>query len=185
MTVKTAVTALVGILTVLYPFAVYFGIRYFEPWQISGVLIALLGLRLIPGSSAANWGKPMIIVGIIYCGFAAWRNDLIALRFYPVIINAVMLLIFSWSVFSPPTVIERLARLQHPDLPPEGIIYTKRVTQIWCLFFVLNGGMALTTALWCSFEAWSLYNGLIAYVLMGILFAGEYVVRIRSQKHVR
>ena len=31
--------------------------------------------------------------------------------------------------------IERIARLQHPDLPPEGVVYTRRVTQIWCVFF--------------------------------------------------
>jgi uncharacterized membrane protein len=38
--------------------------------------------------------------------------------------------------------------------------------------------MALITALWSSPGAWWLYNGLIAYVLMGILFAGEYCVRL-------
>jgi uncharacterized membrane protein len=29
---------------------------------------------------------------------------------------------------------------------------------------------------------WSLYNGLIAYLLMGLLFAGEYLIRRRTQK---
>ena len=81
--------------------------------------------------------------------------------------------------------IERLARLQHPDLPPEGVIYTRRVTQVWCAFFIINGAMALSTALWASLEIWSLYNGLIAYVLMGGLFAAEYLVRMKTQKHVR
>jgi hypothetical protein len=33
------------------------------------------------------------------------------------------------------------------------------------------------TALWASPATWTLYNGLIAYVMMGLLFAGEYVVR--------
>jgi uncharacterized membrane protein len=46
---------------------------------------------------------------------------------------------------------------------------------------MLNGSMALITALWSSFEVWSLYNGLIAYVLMGLLFGGEYWVRQRTQ----
>lgn len=58
---------------------------------------------------------------------------------------------FSWSLRSPTSLIERLARIQHPDLPPEGIIYTRRVTQIWCVFIV-NGSIALVTALWSSFE---------------------------------
>jgi uncharacterized membrane protein len=96
-----------------------------------------------------------------------------------------MLLLFSWSLLSPPSLIERLARIQHPDLPPEGVIYTRRVTQIWCVFFIVNGSIALVTALWSSFEIWSLYNGLIAYLLMGILFIGEYIVRMKTQKHVK
>ena len=57
--------------------------------------------------------------------------------------------------------------------------YTRKVTQVWCGFFVLNGGLALGTALWASDATWALYNGLIAYGLMGVLFAGEWVVRRR------
>jgi uncharacterized membrane protein len=78
--------------------------------------------------------------------------------------------------------VERLARLQQPDLPPQGVRYTRRVTQVWCGFFIINGSIALITALWSSFAWWSLYNGLIAYVLMGLLFAGEYLIRRRTQK---
>jgi uncharacterized membrane protein len=44
-------------------------------------------------------------------------------------------------------------------------------------FFGINGAIALATALWASAAFWSLYNGLIAYMLMGLLFAGEYLVR--------
>jgi uncharacterized membrane protein len=51
------------------------------------------------------------------------------------------------------------------------------VTQVWCLFFLCNGGVALYTALYSSLAFWTLYNGLIAYVLMGLVFAIEYGVR--------
>ena len=57
--------------------------------------------------------------------------------------------------------------------------YTRRVTQVWCGFFVFNGSLALLTALYASDGVWMLYNGLLAYVLMGILFAGEWLVRQR------
>jgi uncharacterized membrane protein len=110
---------------------------------------------------------------------------LLTLRFYPAIVNAAMLLLFSWSLWSPPSIIERFARIQHPDLPPEGVIYTRCVTQVWCGFFIINGSIALATTLWSSFEIWSLYNGLIAYLMMGILFIGEYLVRIKTQNHAR
>ena len=54
--------------------------------------------------------------------------------------------------------------MQEPDLDARGQAYTRRVTQVWCGFFVLNGSLALATALWASEEIWALYNGLIAYL---------------------
>jgi uncharacterized membrane protein len=179
------INGVTGLLTVFYPFAVYFGINYFEPWKIAGILIVLLLIKLAISYSDNHWSKPLLMAGVLYCGFAIWSGNLVSLRFYPALVSGVMLVIFSWSLLSPPSVIERLARIQHPDLPSEGVIYTRRVTQVWCVFFIVNGTIALATALWSSLEIWSLYNGLIAYILMGILLGGEYVIRMKTQKHVR
>ena len=90
-----------------------------------------------------------------------------------------LLVVFAASLAFPPTAVERIARLSEPDLPPSGVAYTRRVTQVWCGFFVLNGALALATALWMSDRAWALYNGLIAYGLIGLLFGVEWLVRQR------
>jgi uncharacterized membrane protein len=182
---RILINGVTAMLTLLYPLAVYFGIHYFEPWKLAGILMVLLLIKLAISHADNHWSRPLLIAGLFYCGFALWSNNVVSLRFYPVLVNGVMLVIFSSSLLSPPSLIERLARLQHPDLPPEGIIYTRRVTQVWCGFFIVNGVIALATALWGSFEIWSLYNGLIAYLLMGILLGGEYIVRMKTQKHVR
>lgn len=181
---RIAINGLIGLLTLAYPLAVYFGIQYVEPRMIAVILLALLALRLASRADG-QWMRPLLITGMLYCGFAIWANNLISLRFYPALVSAGMLLIFAWSLWSPQPLIERLARLQHPDLPPEGVVYTRRVTQVWCAFFAVNGLIALATALWGSFEQWSLYNGLISYLLTGALLGGEYIVRLRTQKHVR
>jgi uncharacterized membrane protein len=177
------INILLGLIFVSYPFAVYFGIRYFEPWKIAAALIGLLILRQAIGGGKVQGSRILLLAALLFCAVAVWRNDAITLRFYPVVINGAMLCLFAWSLINPPTVIERLARLSDPELPPSGITYTRRVTQVWCGFFFLNGSIALATALWSSFEVWSLYNGLIAYLLMGVLFGGEYWVRIKTQKH--
>lgn len=182
---RLLVNGVMGLSTLLYPLAVFFGSQYFEPWKMAALLIVLLLVRLAASYSGKHWSTPLLIAGIGYCVFAMWSNQLGTLRFYPVLVNALMLLIFGGSLFSPASLVERLARIQHPDLPPEGVIYTRRVTQVWCGFFIINGTLAWVTAVWASLEIWSLYNGLIAYVLMGILFAAEYLVRMRTQKHVR
>ena len=126
-----------------------------------------------------------MIAGVIYCAFAVWNNNLITLRFYPVLISLGLFIIFAGSLFFPPPIIERLARIQHPDLPQQGVIYTRKVTWIWCVFFVINGLIAASTAVWSSFACWSLYNGLISYLLIAVLMGVEYLVRIRTQEHVR
>lgn len=171
--------------TMLYPLAVYFGSNYFEPWKIAVGLIVLLIIKLATTYSENHWTRPLLMAGILYFGFAILNNNLVSLRFYPALVSGVLLVIFSWSLLSGPSLIERLARLQHPDLPPEGVIYTRYVTQVWCVFFIVNGAISLATSLWSSFEVWSLYNGLIAYLLVGILLSGEYIVRMKTQKHVR
>lgn len=172
-------------LTLLYPLAVYFGIHYLEPRAIAILLAILLLLRLMTLQTGQKWNQQLILVGILYCGFAVWHNNLVTLRFYPALINLGFFIVFVSSLFSPPPIIERLARLQHPDLPKKGIRYTRKVTQVWCVFFLINGSIAVATAIWCSFSCWSLYNGLIAYLLMGLLMGVEYLVRIRSQVHAR
>jgi len=179
------INSVTAMLTLLYPLAVYFGVNYIEPWKLASILIVLLVIKLAISYSDNHWSRPLLLAGVLYCGFAIWSNSLVSLLFYPALVNGVMLVIFSSSLLSPRSLVERLARIQHPDLPPEGVIYTRRVTQIWCGFFIVNGVIALATALYSSFEVWSLYNGLIAYLLMGILLGGEYVVRIKTQKHVR
>lgn len=180
ITMHRLLNPLLGILTLLYPAAVYFGLQYLQPWSIAALLAGVLAIKLM--LSEQSWTKPVLVCGLVFAGFAIWRNDFVSLRFYPVLVNAVMLLIFAGSLFYPPSIVERLARLQQPDLPPQGVCYTRRVTQVWCGFFIINGSIALATALWSSFAAWSLYNGLIAYLLMGLLFAGEYLIRRRTQK---
>ena len=120
-------------------------------------------------------------VGACYAAVALIAEAIgsLPLKLYPALINAVLLVVFAASLAFPPTAVERIARLSEPDLPPSGVAYTRRVTQVWCGFFVLNGALALATALWMSDRAWALYNGLIAYGLIGLLFGVEWLVRQR------
>jgi len=183
------INGVIGGLVVLYPIAVYFGIEYLKPWQISAFLLLLLVIRLViiklMSRSDNKWSQSLLFVGIIYCLSAILINNTAALLYYPVLISFSLLMVFSSSLFFPPPIIERLARLQHPDLPEQGVRYTRKVTQVWSMFFFINGCIALATALWGDFAYWSLYNGLISYLLMALLMGVEYLVRIRTQTHLK
>ena len=72
--------------------------------------------------------------------------------------------------------------LSHPPAPqvlpwPEAVRYTRRLTIVWCVFFVFNGLVAFWTAVAQPDEIWALYNGFIAYLLIGSLIVGEMVFR--------
>lgn len=182
---KGLVNIIIGLLTASYPVAVYFGIEYLEPWMIALTLMLVLFTRMLMTKNDQIGNRWLVAVGLIYCALALWNNDLITLRFYPVLISFSFFIIFFTSLYYPPPIIERFARLQHPNLPEQGIRYTRRVTKVWCVFFMLNGLTAIATALWSSFAFWSLYNGFISYIIMGLLMAIEYGVRIKTQEHIR
>ena len=177
--------AVISLLSILYPIAVYFGIQYFEPWMIAAVLSVVLMIRIIIAPSDKQWSRWLLLAGIAYCILAVWNNNQLTLRFYPVLINFGLFIVFFSSLFSSQPIIERIARLQHPNLPEQGIRYTRNVTIIWSVFFVINGSISAITAIWSSFAWWSLYNGFISYVLIGLLMGMEYLVRVRTQAHVR
>jgi uncharacterized membrane protein len=113
---------------------------------------------------------------------AFWFDAALPLKFYPVLVNALLLAWFAYSLIEPPSLIERLARLSEANLPPAAVAYTRRVTQVWCGFFAVNGAIALYTALYASMAQWSFYNGFLAYLFIGVIFAGEYCARCRFKR---
>jgi len=127
----------------------------------------------LPDVATRYWTGGTILLALL----AYWSGGLLPLRFYPVLVNGAFLTVFVYSLIVPPSTIEQLARLQDPNLPSAAIAYTRRVTQVWSVFFALNGAIALYTALFSSMAQWSFYNGFLAYLLMGVLFAGEYCTR--------
>lgn len=166
-----------GLLTVAYPLLVYLAMGRFEPRWMALLLFALALLRALT-SRQPLWMAAAAGAGVLAL-LTTLLNQALPLKLYPLLVNVVMLLVFATSLRFGSPVVERLARLQEPDLPPFAVAYTRKVTQVWCGFFVLNGGLALVTALWASDRTWALYNGLLAYVMMGVLFAGEWLVRRR------
>jgi uncharacterized membrane protein len=161
------------LLTVLYPALIYVGYRlHLPPASLALVLLPLLFWRakVIGG----GWLLPLCIVAIGMA--AATLSSHIPLLLYPVAVNAALLITFAASLVHPPTVVERMARLRHPELPQSASVYLRNVTLAWCAFFACNGAVALFTVFHGG-QWWFWYNGVIAYVLIGLMFAGEWLVR--------
>lgn len=170
------------ILFIAYPIIIFWGLEHFDIKAVSVTVIgvAILRLLLARNKKNATAGFPHSSIIFILLGVgtvAFFSNSIVSLQYYPVLVNLVLLAVFLFSLFRPPTIIERIARIKTPDLSDAGIRYTRKVTIAWCGFFVLNGAMAGYSIGIADFEFWALYNGVIAYSLMGLLFAGEYIIR--------
>jgi uncharacterized membrane protein len=173
--------ALTIALTLVYPLAIWLGHDTVEPRWLAGLLLLTVATRLpaLRLSPAARWsGAGALALAAV----AVASNAVLPLKLYPVLVNAAFLAAFGWSLVSGPSMIERLARLREPELPPAAIRYTRRVTQAWCVFFVANGAACLGTALFAAEAVWSLYTGVISYMLMGLMFGGEYLLRMRFRR---
>jgi uncharacterized membrane protein len=166
------------LLGILYPLLVYIGSRYFSS-RVLALVLALLVLGRGTGAFGTRTSPCAVAGGLLLAGLAFELNNALFLKMYPVLVNGSLLVIFASSLRNPPTIAERIARLRTPNLPQSAVAYTRRVTQAWCVFFLGNGLIALWTVLRWSDRAWFIYNGVIAYVLVGVFFAGEWLVRQR------
>lgn len=171
-------------LSLLYPLVVYVGLQHFDARSLVLLLVAVAGLRVLTDANAAHHQWLWVpLFGVLVLWVLISNSDL-GLKLYPVLLSLSFLILFAWSLRHPPSMVERMARLREPDLAAAAIPYTAKVTKVWCVFFIVNGGLSLATALWASDELWLLYNGLIAYLLMGVLFGGEWLIRQRLVRAV-
>lgn len=166
------------IITILYPLAVYFGIKYFEPRMLSLLLVFVFIYFLFAAQTASKSAKYLALSGILVLIIGLLTlNNIIFIKLYPILMNVIFFFMFSYTLIKPPSMVERFARITHKDLPQYVIKYTKNVTIVWCVFLLFNSIISIYTSFWTSLATWTLYNGLISYLLMGTLFIGEYVVR--------
>jgi len=171
---------------VLAPPAIYFTLELIQPRNFALGLMAVFLIR-----SLISWKKidhvvafaSWLVLMVVALAVIALSNRVTALLFYPVVMNAGFLLLFLYSLLVPPSVIESIARIHDPDLSESGVRYTRKVTMAWCVFFILNGCIAAWTV-WADTRLWALYNGLIAYIMMGLLMISEYWVRCKMRKAI-
>jgi uncharacterized membrane protein len=161
-----------------YPLTVYFGMSRLPPGIIVLFGMALIGLRLLGTWRGAQQAGVMVLVlaGAGMIVLLSFAPSLAAMA-YPVVISLGTSAIFGLSLIRPPSVVERIVRIREPDLPPQGVVYAHWVTMIWAIFLAVNAMVSAACALWGTLEIWTLWNGLISYLLMGALFVGEIGVR--------
>jgi uncharacterized membrane protein len=167
-----------AIATLLYPGIVYVTRTVVPPLTYVAVALALIGLRLATLRSPIDrvWRAPLVIAATVIAFLAALDTPL-AVKAYPVAVSLAVASVFGATLLHPPSLIERFARLREVDLPPAAHSYCRKVTIVWTVWLSANTIIAAILALPGNDAAWALWTGLVAYLIMGALFASEIVVR--------
>jgi len=170
-----------GLLVAGYPLAVYLSYTRLDARTFGLVLLSLYALSVVSrfrGSWAEVAGLARQHVPLaVLIALAVVSGSRTILLVLPVAVSAYLLWTFASSLRLGPPIVERFARIADPDLPDFVLPYCRKVTIVWCGFFVANASCVVALALLADVEWWALYTGLVSYVLMGLLFAGEVVVR--------
>ena len=124
-------------------------------------------------------------LGMIIVIFAFHYTNLIFFKYYPPVVNFCFFIIFFSSIFQEKTIIQQIALSVEPDANEHVMRYTRILTYIWSAFMFLNFLISLATV-FMSKEIWTIYNGIISYILVGMFFVIEYIVRINfKRKHAK
>jgi uncharacterized membrane protein len=118
-------------LGIFYPALVYGLQSTLSQGAFVAIAVAAIGLRAatLDKASAPLWRGPLLMaIPALLILLLIAPN--MAAKAYPVAISLAAAAVFGWSLIAPPSLIERIARLQEPDLPVEGQAYCRKVTLV-------------------------------------------------------
>lgn len=169
-------------LGVVYPAFVYALQSTLSQASFVAIAVATIALRVatLDKASAPLWRGPLLLAIPALLLVLLVAPDKAAMA-YPVAISLAAAAVFGGTLIVPPSLIERFARMQEPDLPEEGRAYCRKVTWVWTVWLVLNALIAGLLGWTGHHVAWAIWTGILSYVVMALLFLGEIVVR----RHVR
>ena len=171
-------------LLALYPFVVYFGISVLPPGFFGILLAVIVAARFaVLKREDRALALPVLALLLVYGVVAAILGRTQALLYYPVLVNLALCIVFIASVVNGNPLLLRLVRARGIPMSRFGPRYLTVLTVVWSGFFAANGLVALWTTT-ASMETWTLYNGLISYLLVGLLLGAEWAFRRQYKRRL-
>lgn len=171
-------SALPVVASVAYPVLFYLLNERIPPIAFVAAACVLLSSRALADRggwiAALRW--PLLVAAGMIAALS-WIDAAAAAKAYPVAVSGVLALTFGASLWQSESLVERIARLKNRAMDPAARRYCRRVTLMWTIWLILNALICGFLALAGSLAVWTLWTGLVAYLVMGFLFAGEYMVR--------
>lgn len=175
---KKATILIFATLSVLYPCLVYFGLQHWS-YRIFGFFIIGAGVAKFWLSRSGDGRSDWVVLAVtLICGVAIWAfPSELAVKLYPVAISVLVGSLFALSLRHRESLIGKIARLRGAQMTPAAVRYTRNLTAIWAILLYANALVALYLARFGTTEAWTLYCGLLSYLILGGFMGGEFLYR--------
>jgi uncharacterized membrane protein len=158
-----------------------------------GIIIFAIAYSVINGRNyrgkhtAALFISPVILCAIGAVSLILDDYSPIVIRLYPALADFAYLTIMATSFLIPPPLayyfIDIFDKSMKTIIPKEIFDrYCFKASLIWCVFFILDGIVALITVFHGSDIIWGIYNGGITYIIMGLIFIGEFIILKKKKK---
>jgi len=180
---RQILAAIITLITIGYPFIFFFGLPHFELRTILLVLAVPLLLRFFTYKKHGIKGWLIPLIALLFFLIVLLKDSPQFFMLTPVLINLGLLTVFGGSLFTSQPLVERFARMQTQDLTTEELLYCRRINWLWCIFFLINGSIAGYLAWINDLALWTLYNGMIGYLAIGIFFGLELLYRHWRFRH--
>jgi uncharacterized membrane protein len=202
MTIRFRAKFFFGLLAILYPLLVFCTLVVFKlpiRYLSIGIIIFAIIYSIINGRhfkgkhTAALFISPLIlcVIGAI----SLFMDDALIIKLYPALADLAYLTIMITSFFFPPPFayyfIDIFDKSMKTKISKEKFdTYCFRASIVWCIYFVVDGIISVITTYYTTYynpgdwRIWGIYNGGITYVIMGLIFTGEFIIlKMKKKKH--
>ena len=182
MKLKGAIKVFLMALVITYPVFVFLALMVFHlPVSIVSLgmlIIAIAYFSFVSGDGKKNWTA--IILGVVAIIVLVTQSELV-LRFYPVVMTAVFLVVFGVPLLKGKPIITRFAMMMDPAIathPGRGILERccKGLNIAWCVHIIISLGINIAICFGSTLEVWAIYNTVVSYVVIGLLVSLQFLV---------
>jgi uncharacterized membrane protein len=178
---KTVLSIVATLFMLASPFVLYWTLSHHSVGLAALLLLGWVIVRTIPVLLSAKPEQrraalqlPAIAVVFAFLGWVS--NNGTWLLVLPAATQATFGLAFVRSLSGVP-LIEHFARMVKPELSVPELAHCRCWTRIWGYYLIVLAAIGLVLARWATLATWTVYVGIVTYVLVGVLFAIEYIVR--------
>ena len=166
-----------SIVFLLYPYLVYRGVKEGIVWFAPAAIASIYFYQAVKARTRRVRIEKTGIVVILFLG-AIFYQDLMA-KLIPIIIQLSLMLFFGKTLLKGkgPSLVERFAQLEFPNVPPVLSRYCRHLTMLWTGFFAFNIRACILLALLAPVEWWAIYTGVLIFLFTAVIMLAEYIWR--------